>query len=88
MLNNWGCVAEFAEETEKAVELYREALQIYDGSEYVDDTEVVRMNLSRADRPRWMHMEKTEEYVERQRFLFLQCGSRRRLVNVTVGVKE
>lgn len=88
VLNNWGCVAEFAEETEKAVELYREALQIYDGSEYVDDTEVVRMNLSRADRPRWVRMEKTEEYVERQRFLFLQCGSRRRLVNVTVGVKE
>ena len=87
-LNNLGCIYEIRNDRETAIDFYREALKTYHDHEFDDDADVIRTNLRGASFLQLKESGSPDDYIGRQRFLFLQCGSRRRLVNVEIGTDE
>lgn len=85
ILNNLGCVFDIRKKKKDAEEMLRGALRIYEGYDFPDDSSTIASNLSRIGRYSMVNTENTGDHAYRQRSLFLQCGSRRRILKIDSG---
>ena len=81
-LNNLGCVFDVRKKRKDAEEMLRGALRIYEGYDFPDDSSTIASNLSLVGSYLIENSGNENNRANWQRSLFLQCGSRRRIMKI------